>query len=75
MASATHESRAGDHVRWNSEAGHVTGRIVAVHTHDTEFMGRTRHCSEQRPQYEIEIESDKIDHLAMHYGSALQKVK
>jgi hypothetical protein len=24
--------KVGDHVRWNSEAGHVSGRIVKVHT-------------------------------------------
>ena len=72
MTASTHEFKVGDPVRWNSEAGHVTGRIVAVHTHDTEFMGRTRHCSAQRPQYEIE--SDKTGHRAMHYGSALEKV-
>lgn len=26
--------KLGDRVRWNSEAGHVTGRIVAIHTQD-----------------------------------------
>jgi hypothetical protein len=25
----------GDHVCWNSEAGHVSGRIIKIHTHDT----------------------------------------
>ena len=25
----------GDHVWWNSEAGHVSGRIVRIHTRDT----------------------------------------
>jgi hypothetical protein len=29
--------KAGDHVRWNSEAGHVTGRIIRLHTNDTEY--------------------------------------
>ena len=24
----------GDHVRWNSEAGHVSGTITKVHEHD-----------------------------------------
>ncbi len=28
--------KVGDHVRWNSEAGHVSGRIIKVHTRDTE---------------------------------------
>lgn len=61
----------GDHVRWNSEAGHVTGKITKVHTKDVEFMGKTRRCSPEEPQYEVQ--SDKTDHLAMHKGSALSK--
>ncbi|USI92317.1 DUF2945 domain-containing protein [Rhodococcus pyridinivorans] len=67
---ATHFS-VGDHVRWNSEAGHVEGVIIAKHTEDVEFKGRTRRCSEDEPQYEIR--SDKTDHVAMHKGSALKK--
>ncbi|WP_026535228.1 DUF2945 domain-containing protein [Arthrobacter sp. H14] len=63
--------KVGDHVRWNSEAGHVEGKILKVHTQDTEFKGRTRHCSKDEPQYEIE--SDKTGHIAMHKGSALEK--
>ena len=43
----------GDHVRWNSEAGHVTGRIIKLHTRDTEYKGHSRHASEDEPQYEI----------------------
>ncbi|HWV24336.1 MAG TPA: DUF2945 domain-containing protein [Thermomicrobiales bacterium] len=62
----------GDHVRWNSEAGHVTGTITKVHTKDFEFKGYTRHCSPENPQYEIK--SDKTDHIAMHKGSALEKI-
>ena len=63
----------GDHVRWNSEAGHVTGRIVQVHTRDTDYKGHTRHASPEDPQYEIE--SDKTDHVAMHKGGALSRIK
>jgi hypothetical protein len=62
----------GDHVSWNSEAGRVSGTIVKVHTHDTDYKGHTRHCSEDDPQYEIK--SDKTDHIAMHKGSALRKL-
>jgi len=68
----SHTFKVGDHFRWNSEAGHVTGKIVKVHTDDTEFMGRTRRCSEDDPQYEVK--SDKTDHLAMHKGDALHKI-
>ena len=28
------EFRIGDHVSWNSEAGRVSGTIIAVHTRD-----------------------------------------
>jgi hypothetical protein len=64
--------KVGDHVRWNSEAGHVSGKIVKVHTCDTDYKGHTRHCSPEEPQYEIK--SDKTDHIAMHKGSALEKI-
>ncbi len=62
--------KVGDHVRWNSEAGHVEGKILKVHTEDTEVKGRMRRCSKAEPQYEIE--SDKTGHIAMHKGSALE---
>ncbi|WP_125612739.1 DUF2945 domain-containing protein [Specibacter cremeus] len=64
--------KVGDHVTWNSEAGHVSGTITKVHTEDTDYKGHTRHCTEDDPQYEIK--SDKTDHVAMHKGSALSKV-
>ncbi len=67
-----HTYEVGDHVRWNSEAGHVQGTITAVHTKDFTFKGHTRHCSTDDPQYEIE--SDKTDHVAVHKGAALTKV-
>lgn len=63
----------GDHVRWNSEAGYVQGKIVKVHTKDVDYKGHMRRCSQDDPQYEIK--SDKTDHVAMHKGSALKKVQ
>lgn len=63
----------GDHVRWNSEAGIVSGTIVRVHTRDTTYKGHVRHCSEDDPQYEIA--SDRTEHVAMHKGSALTRVE
>jgi hypothetical protein len=65
--------KAGDHVRWNSEAGRVSGRIVKAYTKDYRYKGYTRHASRDDPQYEIK--SDKTDHVAMHKGSALKKIK
>lgn len=64
--------KVGDHVRWNSEAGFVTGRITKVHSADTEYKGHPRRASPDEPQYEIR--SDKTEHIAMHKGSALQKL-
>jgi Hypervirulence associated proteins TUDOR domain len=61
--------KVGDHVTWNSEAGHVSGTIVKVHTKDVSYKGYTHHASKDEPQYEIQ--SDKSDHIAMHKGSAL----
>jgi hypothetical protein len=61
----------GDHVTWNSEAGHVSGKIIRVHIKDIAYKGYTHHASKEDPQYEIK--SDKTDHIAMHKGSALQK--
>ena len=59
----------GDHVTWNSEAGHVSGAIIAIHTRDFDYKGHTHHATEDDPQYEIR--SDKTDHIAAHKGSAL----
>ena len=64
--------KVGDHVRWNSEAGHVSGHIPRIHTRDTPYKGYTRHCSPDEPQYEIK--SDKTDHVAMHKGAALSRI-
>ena len=68
-----HEFKTGDHVTWNSEAGHVSGKIIKVHTADFDYKGHTRRASKEDPQYEIK--SDKTDHIAAHKGSALSKVK
>ena len=67
----TRHLKVGDHVTWNSEAGHVSGRITKVHTKDTDYKGHTHHARKEEPQYEIR--SDKTDHVALHKGSALKK--
>jgi hypothetical protein len=71
--AAPHTFKVGDHVTWNSEAGWVSGTIVRVHTENFSFKGYTRHASPDDPQYEIK--SDKTDHIAMHKGGALSKVR
>ena len=64
--------KVGDHVRWNSEAGRVNGKIVKVHTKDADYKGYTHHASADDPQ--SEIKSDKTDHMAMHKGTALKQI-
>ena len=65
--------RIGDRVSWNSEAGRVSGVILKKISAPIEFKGYTVHASREEPQYLIE--SDKTDHLAMHKGSALRKLR
>jgi Hypervirulence associated proteins TUDOR domain len=63
----------GDHVTWNSEAGHVGGRIVKVHTKNVKYNGYVHHASKEDPQYEIK--SDKTDHIALHKTTALKLLR
>lgn len=62
--------KVGDRVRWNSEAGRVSGIIIKKITSDTKFKGYTHHASKEEPQYLIK--SDKTDHVAIHKSSALR---
>ena len=70
---AQHTFKVGDRVQWNSEAGLVQGTIKKKDTSKIEFKGYTVHASKEEPQYLIK--SDTTDHLAMHKGSALKKLK
>ena len=65
--------KVGDHVEWNSEAGRVRGTIKKRITSEITFKGYTVRASKDEPQYLIK--SDKTDHMAMHKGSALTKIK
>ncbi len=67
-----HEFKVGDHVGWNSEAGHVRGTIKKKITSAIQFKNYTVRASKEQPQYLIK--SDTTDHLAMHKGSALKKI-
>jgi Hypervirulence associated proteins TUDOR domain len=62
--------KIGDHVRWNSEAGRVSGVIIKKITADMIFKGYTHHASREAPQYLIK--SHKTDHIAIHKGTALR---
>ena len=67
-----HSYKIGDHVKWNSEVGHVSGKIIKIHTSNFDYKGYTHHASEDDPQYAIK--SDKTDHVAVHKGKALTKM-
>ena len=69
----TQDLEVGDHVAWNSEAGRVRGTIKKKIISAIIFKGYTVHASNEEPQYMIK--SDKTDHLAMHKGSALKKLR
>jgi len=64
--------KVGDHVGWNSEAGHVRGTIKTKVTSAIKFKTYTIRASKEEPQYLIK--SDKTDHMAMHKGAALKKI-
>ena len=49
----------------------MCGRIIKIHTHDTEHKGHPRHASKEEPQFEIQ---DKTDHIAMHKGAVVHKI-
>ncbi len=65
--------KRGDLVEWNSEAGRVRGTIQKKVTREITFKGYKRHASPAEPQYIIK--SMKTDHLAIHKGSALRKIR
>ena len=68
-----HDFKVGDHVEWNSEAGRVRGTIVKKVTSEMDYKGYTHHASKDEPQFLIK--SDKTDHVAMHKGTALKKLR
>ena len=65
--------KRGDHVQWNSEAGIVRGTIVRKITSNMKIKGYVHHASKSDPQYMIK--SDKTDHVAIHKGAALHRIK
>lgn len=64
--------KVGDRVGWNSEAGHVSGTIIRVHTRDFDYNGHTHRATPASPQYEIK--SGTTAHVAAHKGSALTRL-
>jgi Hypervirulence associated proteins TUDOR domain len=64
--------KIGNHVRWNSEAGRVSGDIIKKITSDMKFKGYVHHASREAPQYLMK--SDKTEHVAIHKGTALRLI-
>ncbi len=64
--------KVGDRVRWNSEAGVVSGVIIGKLTSKTRWKGYVHHASKEELQYMIK--SDRTDHIAIHKGSALHQL-
>lgn len=67
-----HKFKIGDHVKWNSEAGHLSGTITKIHINNFDYKGYTHHATVDDPQYEIK--SDKTNHVAVHKDRALSKI-
>jgi hypothetical protein len=49
----------------------VSGKIIKVHTRNTDYKGYTHHATPDDPQYEIK--SGTTDHVAINKGTALKK--
>jgi hypothetical protein len=62
----------GDHVRWDSVARAVSGRIIRTHTRDFDYKGHTHCAREEDPQ--CEIKRGKTDHIAAHRGAVLRRI-
>ena len=73
MSKIARTFKRGDHVKWNSEAGIVSGTVVKKITSDLSIKGYAHHASKAEPQYMIK--SDKTDHVAIHKGVALHHIK
>lgn len=61
--------KIGDVVGWNSEAGHVSGKIIDIRTGEFLVNGYTHHATKDDPQYVIR--SLISNHIAHHKGDAL----
>jgi hypothetical protein len=65
--------KRGEHVSWNSEAGRVRGVVLKKVVSNFLFKGYVHHASRREPQYLIR--SDKTDHVAIHKGQALTRLR
>ena len=73
MIPMKHAFKVGEHITWNSEAGQVRGTIKKKIVAPTRFKTYIARASKEEPQYLIQ--SDSTDHLAMHKGAALRRLR
>jgi len=66
------EIKVGDHLRWNSEAGRVTGTSIATHSGDFGYKRHVQHASKFDSQYEIR--SERTGHVAAYRCAVLELV-
>lgn len=64
--------KVGDWVQWNSEAGRVHGRIVAVHEAEFLVHGYRHQATPENPQYAIL--NPRTGHVAYHRPQALVRI-
>jgi hypothetical protein len=69
----TTEFRVGDHVEFRHHGNTASGVITEKVTSEIMFKGYVRHASCKDPQYIIK--SDITNHLAMHKGTSLRRLK
>jgi hypothetical protein len=50
MTAMSRIFNVGDHVRWNSEAGRISGVIIKKITSDRKFKAYVHHASREPPQ-------------------------
>jgi hypothetical protein len=43
--------KIGDHVKWNSEARQVLGKLIKIHTADFGYKDYVHHATKKDPQY------------------------
>lgn len=60
-------------MEWNSEAGRVRGVIIKQVLRNVRYKGYVHHASRNNPQYFIK--SDKTNHIALHKGRALRRLR
>ena len=65
--------KPGDKVKWDSQQGEITGKIIKKVTATTKVKGHTAKATSDDPQFVVE--SDKTGAEAVHKPDALKKAR